>query len=63
LLLGVFLAVGLSVASAFAADHLDPSFRTPEEVNGILQLPVLAAIPLGAFERGPLLLQSGDKGA
>jgi uncharacterized protein involved in exopolysaccharide biosynthesis len=61
LLLALFLAGGLSVASAFFADYLDPSFRTPEEVNGILQVPVLAAIPLGAFETPPLLLEAEEK--
>jgi capsular polysaccharide biosynthesis protein len=62
LLLALFLAGGLSVGAAFFADYLDPSFRTPEEVNGILQVPVLAAIPLGALETPPLLLDAEEKG-
>jgi uncharacterized protein involved in exopolysaccharide biosynthesis len=62
-LLGVFLAAGLSVAAAFVVDYLDPSFRTPEEVSGILEVPVLAAIPLGAFATRALLLESEGKGA
>jgi polysaccharide chain length determinant protein (PEP-CTERM system associated) len=45
LLLGVLLATLLSVGIAFGADFLDPSFRTPRELNAILQIPVLAAIP------------------
>lgn len=45
LLLGVLLAALLSVGIAFGADYLDPSFRTPNELYAILQIPVLAAIP------------------
>lgn len=32
-------------AAAFAADHLDPAFRTPDEVLGYLNMPVLASLP------------------
>jgi len=41
LLLGLFVSVG----AAFVAEYLDPSFRTPEEVNDILNVPVLAYVP------------------
>jgi polysaccharide biosynthesis protein PslE len=44
-LLSVLLAGCGSVMIAFAADFLDPSFRTPEEVSDMLNLPVLASIP------------------
>jgi uncharacterized protein involved in exopolysaccharide biosynthesis len=44
-LLCVFLAVGGSVGLAFGADFFDPSFRTPEDVSTLLDLPVLASIP------------------
>lgn len=44
-LLCVFLAVVGSVGLAVAADFFDPSFRTPEEVSLLLDLPVLASIP------------------
>jgi len=44
-LMCVFLACCGSMAIAFAADFLAPSFRTPEEVSGLLDLPVLASIP------------------
>lgn len=45
LLLGALLAGVASVGLACAADFLDPSFRTPDEVEAFLGLPVLAAIP------------------
>jgi uncharacterized protein involved in exopolysaccharide biosynthesis len=43
--LGVFLATSVSIGLAFASDFLDPSFRTPDEVLGFLESPVLASIP------------------
>lgn len=45
LLLGTLLAGLVSVGLAFVSDYLDPSFRTPEEVRKVLNLPVLAAVP------------------
>jgi uncharacterized protein involved in exopolysaccharide biosynthesis len=44
-LLGVCLAGTGSVGLAFAADFIDPSFRTPDEVFAYLESPVLASIP------------------
>lgn len=52
------LAIGLAAAgaagtgAAFAADHLDPAFRTPEDVLAYLNSPVLASLPRRA--RGDL---------
>jgi uncharacterized protein involved in exopolysaccharide biosynthesis len=52
------LAMGLGVAgaagtgAAFAADYLDPAFRTPEDVLAYLNSPVLASLPRRA--RGSL---------
>ena len=52
------LAIGLAAAgaagtgAAFAADHLDPAFRTPEDVRAYLNSPVLASLPRRA--RGDL---------
>jgi uncharacterized protein involved in exopolysaccharide biosynthesis len=43
--LSLFCAVGSSVGAAFAADYLDPSFRTPEEVKRYLAAPVVASFP------------------
>jgi capsular polysaccharide biosynthesis protein len=51
------LAAGLVVggvtgtAAAFAADHLDPAFRTPEEVLAYLGTPVLASLPRKTGDR------------
>jgi uncharacterized protein involved in exopolysaccharide biosynthesis len=48
LLLLVGVVGGLvSGALAFAADHWDPSFHTPQEVESYLNIPVAAAIPKG----------------
>jgi uncharacterized protein involved in exopolysaccharide biosynthesis len=44
-LLSVFLAGTGSVGLAFTSDFLDPSFRTPDEVAGFLESPVLASLP------------------
>ena len=45
LLLGVFVAGLASVALACAADYVDPSFRTPAEVEAFLGTPAIASIP------------------
>lgn len=45
LALGFFAASGASVGAAYAADRLDPMFRTPDELRRYLDLRVLAAIP------------------
>ena len=43
--IGGFLAALVSVLLALIADRWDPSFRTPQEVEGFLGSPVLAALP------------------
>ena len=43
--LGLLLAMVVSTGSAFVADYFDSSFRTPDEVRGYLNLPVLASLP------------------
>ena len=48
---GIAMAGGLSVGSAYAADRLDPSFRTPDELGRYLNLRVLAAIPARTSEQ------------
>jgi uncharacterized protein involved in exopolysaccharide biosynthesis len=45
LLLGTILAILLALTSAYVAEYLDPSLRTPSEVAEALGIPVLAAIP------------------
>jgi polysaccharide biosynthesis protein PslE len=44
-LVGFVAAVVSGTGAAFAADRLDPSLRTPEEVIECLELPVLASLP------------------
>ena len=45
ILLALVLAAVISVALAFVVDFLDPSFRTPDEVQEFLNVPVFASIP------------------
>lgn len=45
LALGLLLAVLVSVTAAVTADRLDRSFRTPHEIEILLNIPVLAALP------------------
>jgi uncharacterized protein involved in exopolysaccharide biosynthesis len=45
LLLGFLLAGMTSLGLAFTADYVDPTFRTPEEVESYLDLQVLASLP------------------
>jgi uncharacterized protein involved in exopolysaccharide biosynthesis len=44
-LVGLVLAGTVSTGLAFAADRLDPAFRTPDEVVVYLGAPVLASLP------------------
>jgi len=46
LLVGMMLAVMVSLGTAFGLDYLDTSFRTPAEVVSELNVPVLGAISL-----------------
>jgi uncharacterized protein involved in exopolysaccharide biosynthesis len=43
--MGLFGAILTGIGSAFLAEYLDPSFRTPQEVMEILNMPVLASVP------------------
>lgn len=45
LALGILAAAGSGAGAAFAADYLDPSLRTPTEVQSCLNAPVLASLP------------------
>ena len=47
LLLGAGFAAIVSVVLALIKDYLDPSYRTPSEVQASLGLPVLASMPRG----------------
>jgi len=42
---GLILAFLAAIAAAFAAEWMDPHFRTPDEVTATLKIPVLAAVP------------------
>jgi len=44
-LVGLVSAGTLSITLAFAADYLNPAFRTPDEIIGYLGSPVLASLP------------------
>lgn len=46
-LLTLLLAGTFSLATAFALDFMDPTFRTPDELAGYLGAPVLGALPKG----------------
>jgi uncharacterized protein involved in exopolysaccharide biosynthesis len=45
ILLGVLAASFTSLSLAFTLDYFDPSLRTPDEVQLVLDMPVLAALP------------------
>jgi uncharacterized protein involved in exopolysaccharide biosynthesis len=45
--LTILFAGTFSLASAFVAEFVDPSFRTPEDLANYLDAPVLAALPKG----------------
>jgi uncharacterized protein involved in exopolysaccharide biosynthesis len=45
LLIGIFLGGIVSLGVALVVDYLDPSFRTPDEVETLLGSPVVAALP------------------
>ena len=44
-MLTLLLGLSVSIGTAFVADFVDPSFRTPDEVAGFLESPVLASLP------------------
>ena len=45
IVIGLAAGGAAGTGAAFAADHLDPTFRTPDEVLGYLHGPVLASLP------------------
>jgi uncharacterized protein involved in exopolysaccharide biosynthesis len=52
--LGLLVAGAFSTGLAFAADRLDPGFRTPDEVVSYLGAPVLASLPRRSTTQGRL---------
>jgi uncharacterized protein involved in exopolysaccharide biosynthesis len=53
LAIGLVGAAAVGTGAAFAADYLDPAFRTPEDVLAYLNSPVLASLPRSARGRLP----------
>jgi uncharacterized protein involved in exopolysaccharide biosynthesis len=51
LMLGALLAALAGIGLALARDHMDSSFRTPDEVEVFLSVPVLASLALEPGER------------
>ena len=51
LALGVFSGVVIAIGAAFAREYLDTSLKSSDEVQTLLQLPTLAAIPNFALAR------------
>jgi uncharacterized protein involved in exopolysaccharide biosynthesis len=45
LLLGSLLGTLVGLGAAFVVDYLDPTIRTPDELEQVLNVPVLAAMP------------------
>jgi uncharacterized protein involved in exopolysaccharide biosynthesis len=45
-LIGCVLGVFVSISAAYVAEYLDPSFNTPADVIRILNIPILASLPL-----------------
>jgi uncharacterized protein involved in exopolysaccharide biosynthesis len=44
-LFGTMLAFAVTAGMIFTLEYMDPSFRTPGEVQAVLNLPLLAAVP------------------
>jgi uncharacterized protein involved in exopolysaccharide biosynthesis len=44
-LAGLFLSIATGMAVAYLAEHMDPSFHTPNEVVEALRIPLVVAIP------------------
>jgi uncharacterized protein involved in exopolysaccharide biosynthesis len=47
----IFFALFLSVATGFISERLDSSFRSPDEIQKYLDIPVIAALPSGGVEK------------
>jgi uncharacterized protein involved in exopolysaccharide biosynthesis len=46
----IFFALVLSAGTGFVSEYLDNSFRTPDEVQRYLDIPVIAALPIAEAE-------------
>jgi len=45
ILASFWIALSLAIGAAYLAELVDPSFRTPSEVEETLNIPILAAVP------------------
>jgi uncharacterized protein involved in exopolysaccharide biosynthesis len=61
-LAGLLLATLVSVGLAFGSEHLDSTFRTPDEVWSFLNIPVLATMPQNG-KNGATTPRNGNNGA
>ena len=52
-LLAFGLAIAFSVGIGFSSEYFDPTIRTPNEAQGLLEVPVLAWLP----ESQPVVLR------
>ncbi|MFB3922544.1 MAG: GumC family protein [Terriglobia bacterium] len=59
---GILLALMVGVGAAFTAEHLDASFRTPDEVIRCLNVPVLAVLPSAVHDPMFALLPANGHG-
>jgi polysaccharide biosynthesis protein PslE len=48
-IIGLMVSLVGSASAAYAVDYLDSSFRTPREVIDILNIPIVATVPMHAF--------------
>jgi len=53
-LTGLVVAILISMGTAFVSEWADTTFRTPDEVQWYLELPVLAALPHAENGQGSL---------
>jgi uncharacterized protein involved in exopolysaccharide biosynthesis len=58
-LFGTMLACAVTAGMVFTLEYLDPSFRTPNEVTAVLNVPLLAAIP---DQGGNVFVLANDSG-
>jgi len=58
--LGVFSGLVIAIGAAFAREYLDRSLKSSDDVQSLLQLPTLAAIPNFALAREAVGATNGD---
>jgi len=58
--LGVFSGLVIAIGAAFAREYLDRSLKSSDDVQSLLQLPTLAAIPNFALAREAVGASNGD---